>query len=68
MDLKEINNKLDEILLRLEIIERMVNFDDVHTPEDYNAAFNKIFGKEDSAPLLTVVSNETNIVDFDKDA
>jgi hypothetical protein len=68
MDLKEINNKLDEILLRLEIIERMVNFDDVDTPEDYNAAFNKIFGKEDSAPLLTVVSNETNIVDFDKDA
>jgi hypothetical protein len=67
MDLKEINSKLNEILLRLETIERMVNFDDVDTPEDYNAAFDKIFGKEDSAPLLTVVSNETNIVDFDKD-
>lgn len=66
MDLKEINDKLNEILLRLDHIQSLINFDDVESPDDYNDAFDKIFGKKDNSPTLTVVRNDTNIVDFDK--
>ena len=66
MDLKEINDKLNEILLRLNHIESLINFVDVESPDNYDDAFDKIFGKKDNLPTLTVVRNDTNIVDFDK--
>jgi hypothetical protein len=68
MDFEEINSKLNEILLRLDHIQSLIDLDDVESPDDYDDAFDKLFGKKDNAPTLTVVRDNTNIVDFDKDA
>lgn len=58
---------LDEILMRLDRIERMVDFDDELGPDDTNTAFEKVFAKKVDKPRLTVVKSDTNnIVDFDK--
>lgn len=56
---------LDEILMRLDRIERLVDFKDEDAPEDVQEAFDKIFGKPVDKPTLSVVkSEESNVVEF----
>lgn len=65
--LDQILTVLDEILMRLDRIERLVNFDDEAAPEDVNKTFDKIFEKKLDKPRLTVVkSDSNNILEFDK--
>lgn len=61
---------LDEILMRLERIERLVDFGDEDAPEDVKKAFDKVFGKKVDKPKLTVVQsnqNKHNVVEFKQD-
>jgi len=57
---------LDEILMRLDRIERLVDFSDEDAPEDVAEAFDKIFGKSVDKPTLSIVKSEqeTNVVEF----
>lgn len=65
--LDQILTVLDEILMRLDRIEHLVNFDDEAAPEDVNKTFDKIFEKKLDKPRLTVVkSDSNNILEFDK--
>ena len=60
---------LDEILMRLDRIERLVDFSDEDAPEDVTEAFDKLFGKKVDKPILSVVKSkqESNIVEFRTD-
>jgi len=62
---------LDEICMRLDRIEKIIDFSDEFAPEDIDAAFEKVFGKAvDKKPKLSVVKDETsnsNIIEFGKD-
>lgn len=60
---------LDEILMRLDRIERLVDFSDEDAPEDVTEAFDKIFGKQVDKPVLSVVKSkqENNVVEFRTD-
>lgn len=60
---------LDEILMRLDRIERLVDFSDEDAPEDVTEAFDKIFGKQVDKPVLSVVKSkqENNVVEFKTD-
>jgi hypothetical protein len=57
---------LEEVLMRVQRIEHLLDFEDDEAPEDIQKAFDKIFERMESKPNLTIVSNNTNIVDFDK--
>lgn len=60
---------LDEILMRLDRIERLVDFSDEDAPEDVTEAFDKIFGKAVDKPMLSVVKSkqESNVIEFRTD-
>jgi len=60
---------LDEILMRLDRIERLVDFSDEDAPEDVTEAFDKIFGKQVDKPVLSVVKSkqENNVIEFKTD-
>jgi hypothetical protein len=60
---------LDEILMRLDRIERLVDFSDEDAPEDVTEAFDKIFGKKIDKPVLSLVKSEeeTNVVELKLD-
>jgi len=60
---------LDEILMRLDRIERLVDFSDEDAPEDVTEAFDKIFGKQVDKPMLSVVKSkqESNVIEFRTD-
>jgi hypothetical protein len=54
---------LDEILMRLDRIERLVDFcPDEDGPEDIQETFDKIFGKTVDKPMLSVVKSDTDNV------
>lgn len=57
---------LDEILMRLDRIERLVDFSDEDAPEDVQEAFDRVFGKKSSKPKLTIVKDDKpdNIIEF----
>jgi len=59
---------LDEILMRLDRIERIVDFSDEHAPQDVQDAFDKVFGKKVDKPKLSIVKStkpkKNNIVEF----
>jgi hypothetical protein len=58
---------LDEVLMRLDRIEKLVDFSNEAAPEDVNKAFDRVFGKKVDKPRLSVVKSEkSNVVDFDK--
>lgn len=58
---------LEEVLMRVQRIEHLLDFEDDEAPEDIQKAFDKIFERMESKPNLTIVSsNNTNVVDFDK--
>ena len=57
---------LEEVLMRVQRIEHLLDFEDDEAPEDIQKAFDKIFERMESKPNLTIVSNNTDIVDFDK--
>jgi len=57
---------LEEVLMRVQRIEHLLDFEDDEAPEDIQKAFDKIFETMESKPNLTIVSNKNNIVDFDK--
>ena len=57
---------LEEVLMRVQRIEHLLDFEDDEAPEDIQKAFDKIFERMESKPNLTIVSNKNNIVDFDK--
>jgi hypothetical protein len=62
--------QLDEILMRLDRIEKLVDFSDEFAPEDVNEAFDKVFGVKPEKPNLTVVTDEpanSNIIEFERD-
>lgn len=64
---------LDEILMRLDRIERLVDFSDEDAPNDIEAAFEGIFGKitekKVDKPVLSVVKSteDNNVVEFKTD-
>ena len=65
--LDEILTMLDEVLMRLDRIEKLVDFSNEAAPEDVNKAFDRVFGKKVDKPRLSVVKSEkSNVVDFDK--
>jgi hypothetical protein len=65
--LDEILTMLDEVLMRLERIEKLVDFADEAAPEPVNQAFDRVFGKKVDKPQLSIVkSDSNNIVDLDK--
>lgn len=65
--LDEILTMLDEVLMRLDRIEKLVDFSNEAAPEDVNKAFDRVFGKKVGKPRLSVVKSEkSNVVDFDK--
>lgn len=57
---------LDEILMRLQRIEKLVDFADEDAPEDVQEAFDRVFGKKIEKPVLRVVKDEksTNVIEF----
>ena len=57
---------LDEILMRLQRIEKLVDFEDENAPEDVQEAFDRVFGKKIEKPVLRVVKDEkpTNVIEF----
>ena len=57
---------LDEILLRLDRIERLIDFSDEDAPEDIQEAFDKVFGQKPGKPKLTIVKDDkpNNIIEF----
>lgn len=60
---------LDEILMRLQRIEKLVDFEDEDAPEDVQEAFDRVFGKSVKKPVLRVVKDEdtpNNIIEFDR--
>ena len=57
---------LDEVLMRLDRIERLVDFSHEDAPEDIQEAFDRVFGKKVDKPTLTVVKSEkSNVIEFD---
>jgi hypothetical protein len=65
--LDEVLSMLDQVLMRLERIEKLVTFDEEAEPEDVNQAFDRVFQKKVDKPRLSIVkSDSNNIVDFDK--
>lgn len=60
-------SQLDEVLMRLHRIERLIDFGDEEAPEDVKAAFDRVFGKSAGKPKLTIVKpeKENNVVEFD---
>lgn len=65
--LDEILTMLDEVLMRLDRIEKLVDFSNEAAPEDVNKAFDRVFRKKVDKPRLSVVKSEkSNVVDFDK--
>jgi hypothetical protein len=66
--LDEIIGLLDQVLMRLDRIEKLVDFSDENAPDDVNEAFDHYFGKKVDKPTLSVVkSSENNIVEFKTD-
>lgn len=62
--------QLDEICMRLDRIEKLVDFSDEFAPDDVQEAFDKVFGKKDEKPTLTVVTDEpanNNVIEFERD-
>lgn len=57
---------LEEVLMRVQRIEHLLDFEDEQAPEDIQQAFDRLFDDIGSKPNLTIVSNKNNIVDFDK--
>lgn len=58
---------LDEILMRLNRIEKLIEFNDEDAPEDVEKTFDRLFDKKVDKPTLFVVkSDKSNVVDFDK--
>lgn len=57
---------LDEILMRLDRIERLIDFSDEDAPEDIQEAFDKVFGQKPGKPKLTIVKDDkpNNIIEF----
>lgn len=57
---------LDEILMRLDRIEKLVDFADEDAPEDVQEAFDRVFGQKPSKPKLTIVKDDkpNNIIEF----
>ena len=64
--LDKIATMLEEVLMRVQRIEHLLDFEDDEAPEDIQEAFDEIFKKIDTKSNLTIVSNNTNIVDFNK--
>lgn len=64
--LDKIATMLEEVLMRVQRIEHLLDFEDEQAPEDIQQAFDEIFKKIDTKSNLTIVSNNTNIVDFNK--
>ena len=66
--LDEIKVMLDEVLMRLQRIEKLVDFSDEDAPEDITEAFDRVFGKSVDKPKLFVVEDvpENNVVEFDR--
>jgi predicted DNA-binding transcriptional regulator YafY len=65
--LDEVLSMLDQVLMRLDRIEKLVAFDEEAEPEDVNQAFDRVFQKKVDKPRLSIVkSDSNNIVDFDK--
>jgi hypothetical protein len=66
--LDEILGMLDEICMRLDRIEKLVDFSDENAPDDVKQAFDHYFGKKVDKPVLSVVkSTEDNVVEFKTD-
>ena len=66
--LDEIKVMLDEVLMRLQRIERLVDFSDEDAPEDVREAFDRVFGKSADKPKLFLVEDvkENNVIEFDR--
>jgi uncharacterized lipoprotein YehR (DUF1307 family) len=66
--LDEILSMLDQVLMRLERIEKLVDFADEEAPEEVDQAFDRVFGKKVDKPRLSIVKSDTanNIVDLNK--
>ena len=71
--LDEILGLLDQVLMRLDRIEKLVDFSDENAPDDVKEAFDHFFGKSidikkvDKPTLSVVKSSEDNIVEFKTD-
>jgi hypothetical protein len=64
--LDEVLSMLDQVLMRLDRIEKLVAFDDEAEPEPVNQAFERVFQKKVDKPRLSIVkSDSNNIVDLD---
>ena len=66
----EVLGMLDEILMRLERIEKLVDFSKDDAPENVKEAFDRVFGKKIDKPTLSVVqsdNDENNIVELKLD-
>lgn len=62
--------QLDEICMRLDRIEKLVDFSDEFAPDDVKEAFDKVFGTKNEKPTLTVVPDEpanNNVIEFERD-
>lgn len=67
--LDEIKMMLDEVLMRLQRIEKLVDFSEEDAPEDVQEAFDRVFGQSvDKKPKLVVVKDKpvSNVVEFDR--
>jgi len=68
--LDTIITQLDEINMRLERIEKLVDFSDEFAPDDVKEAFDKVFGTKNEKPTLTVVDDkpaDSNVIEFKND-
>jgi|Wag4MinimDraft_6_1082665.scaffolds.fasta_scaffold23830_4 hypothetical protein len=65
--LDSILTMLDQVLMKLERIEKLLDFEDEAAPEPVNQAFERVFEKKVDKPRLSIVkSDSNNVVDFDK--
>jgi len=65
--LDSILTMLDQVLMKLERIEKLLDFEDEAEPEPVNQAFERVFEKKVDKPRLSIVkSDSNNVVDFDK--
>lgn len=64
--LDEVLTMLDQVLMRLDRIEKLINFDNELEPTDVDEQFEKIFKRSPKKPALKVVKNEppNNIIEF----
>jgi hypothetical protein len=64
--LDEVLTMLDQILMKLDRIEKILDFDDEAAPESVDQAFDKLFDKKVDKPKLSIVKSDNNVIDFDR--